>query len=354
MPRPKAASRGEGRRSAQRLDSPGRPPRSNLLRVEFLRSFPTASLPVPVLAEGDRDGDPIDRAITRVDHLVFRSPLLAMATFRCPPDDPLFVDSGPTHNAIFVFPRSVVKIQHEGAAPFVSGPNLVNFYNAGQVFRRQRVWPEGDASDWYWIEPETLRQVLARYDPTAAESDRPFRFAWGPSDPRTYLEQRRAFLHAATSEKPDRLYLEETMVWILDRAISSAMAAHAGRPRPGQRAEARHTQLAEDAKTILALRAREPLDLSELARELGCSAFHLCHVFRKQTGMTLSDYQHQIRLRRSLDRVADSESRLTDLALELGYASHSHFTHFFRRTFGVTPSALRSRLLGLPFRLEET
>jgi AraC-like DNA-binding protein len=320
--------------------------------VEVIRSSPPTSLAVPALAEADRVGDSIDRAITRVDHLVFRSPLLAMATFRCRPEDPLFVDSGPTHNAIFVFPRTVLKIQHEGSAPFVSGPNLVNFYNAGQVFRRQRVWPEGDASDWYWIEPDTLRHVLARYDPAAAESDRPFRFAWGPSDPRTYLEQRRAFLHAATSEKPDRLYLEETMVWILDRVVSSAVAAHDGRRRPGHRAEARHAQLAEDAKTIVALRARDPLDLSELARELGCSAFHLCHVFRRQTGLTLSEYQHQIRLRRSLERVSDPGSRLTDLALELGYASHSHFTHFFRRTFGVTPSALRSRLLGLPFRLE--
>ena len=340
------------RRSAQRLDSPTPPRRSTVSRVEVIRSSPPTSLAVPALAEADRVGDSIDRAITRVDHLVFRSPLLAMATFRCRPEDPLFVDSGPTHNAIFVFPRTVLKIQHEGSAPFVSGPNLVNFYNAGQVFRRQRVWPEGDASDWYWIEPDTLRHVLARYDPAAAESDRPFRFAWGPSDPRTYLEQRRAFLHAATSENPDRLYLEETMVWILDRVVSSAVAAHDGRGRPGHRAEARHAQLAEDAKTIVALRARDPLDLSELARELGCSAFHLCHVFRRQTGLTLSEYQHQIRLRRSLERVSDPGSRLTDLALELGYASHSHFTHFFRRTFGVTPSALRSRLLGLPFRLE--
>jgi AraC-like DNA-binding protein len=336
----------------QRLDSRARSRRSTVSPVEVIRSSPPSSLSVPALAEGERAGDPIDRAITRVDHLVFRSPLLAMATFRCPADDPLFVDSGPTRNAIFVFPRTVVKIQHEGSAPFVSAPNLVTFYNAGQVFRRQRVWPEGDDSDWYWIEPETLRHVLARYDPAAAEAERPFRFAWGPSDPRTYLEQRRAFLHAATSEKPDRLYLEETMVWILDRVVSGAVAAHSGRERPGQRAEARHAQLTEDAKTILALRARDPLDLAQLAGELGCSAFHLCHVFRRQTGLTLSEYQHQIRLRRSLDRVTDPGERLIDLALELGYASHSHFTHFFRRAFGVTPSALRSRLLGLPFRLE--
>jgi AraC family transcriptional regulator len=311
------------------------------------------ALPVPEVQTSERTDDPLLRSVTRVDRLIFRSPLLAMATFRCGPDDPLFTNSGTTQNAIFVFPRRVIRIQHEGQPAFVAGPNLVTFYNPGQVYRRSRVGSDGDESDWYWIEPETLRQVLARYDPAAADSpDRPFRFAWGPSDPRTYLEQRRAFVHAATAECPDRLYLEETMVWILDRVVAGAVQGPATRQRPNARAARRHADLSEGAKALLATRACEPLDLSELARELGCSAFHLCHVFRRQTGSTLSEYQHQMRLRQSLDGVADRSVRLTDLALELGYASHSHFTLCFRRAFGVTPSALRSRLLGLPFRLE--
>jgi AraC-like DNA-binding protein len=297
--------------------------------------------------------DPLSRSITRVDHVVFRTPLLAMATFRCRPDDPLFHDSGPIRNAIFVFPRTAVRIQHEGESAFVATPNLVTFYNAGQSFRRTRVAPEGDECDWYWIEPNTLAQVLAQHDPAAAETDHPFRFAWGPTDPKSYLEQRRAFLHAATSENPDRLYLEETMIWILHRIVDSALRTQRERERRSLEGRRRHADLAEGAKTLLTVRAHEPLDLTEIARDLGCSPFHLCHVFRRQTGFTLSEFQHQIRLRKSLERVADSGARLTDLAQELGYASHSHFTLFFRRAFGITPSALRSRLFGIPVRLAE-
>jgi AraC-like DNA-binding protein len=292
--------------------------------------------------------DPVARSITRVDRLIFKSPLLAMATFRCPADDPLFRDSGPTRNAIFVFPRTSVRIQHEGQRAFVANPNLVTFYNAGQTYRRMPVAPEGDECDWYWIEPRTLAQVLARRDPASADSDRPFRFAWGPSDPNTYLEQRRAFLHAATSLKPDRLYLEETMIGILDRIVASALRSQAERARAGLCGRRRHAALAEAAKQLLTLRATDPLDLTELSGTLGCSPFHLCHVFRRQTGFTLSGFQHQIRLRRSLGRVADPGTRLTDLAQELGYASHSHFTLFFRRAFGVTPSAFRAGLSDRP------
>ncbi len=290
--------------------------------------------------------DPIARALTRVDRLIFRSPLLAMATFRCPADDPLFSDSGPIGNAIFVFPRTAVGIRHEGQSPFVASPNLVTFYNAGQAFTRTRLAPEGDRCDWYGIEPRTIAQVVARFDPAAADSARPFRFAWGPSDPRTYLEQRRAFLHAAAAERPDRLYLEETMIRVLDRVVEGASRAKRVRERSGPAGRRRHERLAEDAKALLTERSAEPLDLTGLSRDLACSPFHLCRVFRIQTGFTLSEFQHQMRLRTSLDRVTDRGTRLTDLAQELGYASHSHFTLFFRRAFGVPPSALRSRRFG--------
>jgi AraC-like DNA-binding protein len=33
---------------------------------------------------------------------------------------------------------------------------------------------------------------------------------------------------------------------------------------------------------------------------------------------------------------------LTELALDLGYSSHSHFTDAFRREFGVSPAAFRA------------
>jgi AraC-like DNA-binding protein len=39
-------------------------------------------------------------------------------------------------------------------------------------------------------------------------------------------------------------------------------------------------------------------------------------------------------------RLPESRGNLTALALELGFASHSHFTDTFRRAFGVAPSAV--------------
>jgi AraC family transcriptional regulator len=46
-------------------------------------------------------------------------------------------------------------------------------------------------------------------------------------------------------------------------------------------------------------------------------------------------------LRAALERLAEPGVDLIDIALDLGFSSHSHFTECFRRNFGKTPSAVR-------------
>jgi AraC-like DNA-binding protein len=48
-----------------------------------------------------------------------------------------------------------------------------------------------------------------------------------------------------------------------------------------------------------------------------------------------------VRLRTSLERIAEPGADLTSIALDLGFSSHSHFTDVFRREFGSTPSEVR-------------
>ena len=58
--------------------------------------------------------------------------------------------------------------------------------------------------------------------------------------------------------------------------------------------------------------------------------------------MTLTSYRHALRLRLGLDAVRDRTIPLTDVALDLGFCSHSHFTAVFHRHFGITPSQFRA------------
>jgi len=74
------------------------------------------------------------------------------------------------------------------------------------------------------------------------------------------------------------------------------------------------------------------------------SAFHLARRFRLHTGMSLHGFRNQLRMTLALDRLREGERSISALALELGFASHAHFTVAFRRAFGMAPSQMRTNL----------
>ena len=84
------------------------------------------------------------------------------------------------------------------------------------------------------------------------------------------------------------------------------------------------------------------LSLSEIAADLDVSAIHLTQSFKRSEGMPLYRYQTLLRLGRALELLPEQED-ITDLAFELGFSSHSHFTAVFRSELGMTPSQFRSQ-----------
>lgn len=81
-----------------------------------------------------------------------------------------------------------------------------------------------------------------------------------------------------------------------------------------------------------------------LATELGVTSSTLCRSFRRSTGVTAHAWLDRIRVTRAADAIAAGADDLATLALELGFAHHSHMTVRMRRVFGCTPTALRTRL----------
>jgi AraC-like DNA-binding protein len=100
--------------------------------------------------------------------------------------------------------------------------------------------------------------------------------------------------------------------------------------------------LVEQAKQAIASNLDRNVTVRELSRTMHCTPWRLCRTFRRFTGQTLTGYRHALRVQVAVERLRDRDTDLTDLALELGYSSHSHFTHVFRRHVGITPSQVRA------------
>lgn len=131
----------------------------------------------------------------------------------------------------------------------------------------------------------------------------------------------------------------QTALELVDAILDTARARSGGRRVAGQ---TRRLALA----AILALHRDLSVNRSidELAEELGCSPYHLMHAFRAEIGDTMRAYRLRARLGVALHRLADGHEDLTQLAMELGFASHSHLTEAFTRELGISPSRLRAQL----------
>jgi AraC family transcriptional regulator len=268
------------------------------------------------------------------DAVVFQSALVRIGAFRCDRGYPGFHNTGPAHNDCFVFPRTAVAIEHEHAPPFVANPNVVTFYNRSQHYLRHEISERGDHCDWFGVNRELAREAARAVDP--AVEDAPFRRPRGRCDSHTYLLQRRLFDSVIRGVISNAIAIEETVLLLLDRVVGAAA------PTPSN---AKRREVVHEVEFLLASRFDQPLTLPQIAKHTGTSVYHLCRTFREGTGFALHQYLHQLRIRHGLESVCETAFPLSRIAVDLGFAHHSHFTQAFRREFGVTPSDLRASRL---------
>jgi AraC family transcriptional regulator len=96
------------------------------------------------------------------------------------------------------------------------------------------------------------------------------------------------------------------------------------------------------AQAILAANYEKPVRLEAVARAVELSPYHLCRAFKLVTGVHMHQYLNRLRLRASLEHVAEPRLALADIAHHHGFSSHSHFAAAFRKEFRITPSEARS------------
>jgi AraC family transcriptional regulator len=91
------------------------------------------------------------------------------------------------------------------------------------------------------------------------------------------------------------------------------------------------------------------LETAEVARQAGVSHWHFQRIFKALTNETLKTYIRSRRFAQSLEKLANSDERIVEIALGAGFESQASFTRAFKRAFAVTPAEYRRRHPTLPF-----
>jgi AraC-like DNA-binding protein len=103
----------------------------------------------------------------------------------------------------------------------------------------------------------------------------------------------------------------------------------------------RQQRVARDrVESVMAILRRDLVEapsLEQIAREVGCSPFYLSRTFSKETGHTIPQYLRQLRMEKAADLLKTGRFNVTEVALEVGYNSLSHFSQAFHQTHGCCP-----------------
>lgn len=116
-------------------------------------------------------------------------------------------------------------------------------------------------------------------------------------------------------------------------------------------AAARHLRASQSVSTAVVARIRqyirsrigEEITREELASHVYLNPAYLSRMFKKETGLSLSDAIIQERIQEAKRMLEQSEYKVTDIAEKVGYTSLGSFSNLFKRVVGVTPQQYRAR-----------
>lgn len=199
----------------------------------------------------------------------------------------------------------------------------IALFNAGEVHDGRPGGAQGWTYDILYIEPRQAHALLGVGD------------GWFDAvslrDPRATALAQQA-LGGAAMAAAGTLAAEQALVQLLAHVLHS--------PTPLHGPDARSAALLRD---YIDAHASRNLTALELAGVCGLSAEHAIRSFRRRYGITPHAY-HQARRTESARGLLRGALPLADVALSLGFYDQSHFSNWFRRSHGVSPSVYRAAL----------
>lgn len=264
---------------------------------------------------------------------LYQAPEWSISEFLCTagPDDRPFEERHELFSIAAVIEGSFTYRGDTGTA--VMHPGAFLFGNSAAFYECGHDHSTGDRCIAFQFAPGYFAEVAA----SVAGSGR-FRFPAPmlPATPKLLPWLVRIEARVALAE---RLEIDESVPRFMEAMIGAVSAAT---PAPVC-ASARDVRRIGDVLRYIELHVADALDLDTLAGVAVMSKYHFLRTFRHAVGMTPHQFLLGVRMRRAAVRLATTSEPVSAIAFEVGFGDLSTFNGRFRDTFGISPTAYRSR-----------
>ena len=95
------------------------------------------------------------------------------------------------------------------------------------------------------------------------------------------------------------------------------------------------------ALKFLSLKYLEEVSTQDIAEHCHLSQSRLRAIFSQILGVSPIDYRNQLRIDHVAQKMMNSDEKLSQIALQAGFDSYTHFARLFRRKMGISPREAR-------------
>ena len=83
------------------------------------------------------------------------------------------------------------------------------------------------------------------------------------------------------------------------------------------------------------------LSIQEIAQYAGYSECYFMTLFKKTTNLTVVNFINQIRIAKARQLLCDTDFRISEIAMQVGFTNFSYFIRSFKDKYGMSPSQFR-------------
>lgn len=85
----------------------------------------------------------------------------------------------------------------------------------------------------------------------------------------------------------------------------------------------------------------EKFTLADLSASIGMSENYLCKIFKDDTGTSIIQYTHILRMEKAANLILENNLFLWEIAEAVGISDQFYFNRLFKKIYGMTPSQYR-------------